>query len=58
MPQSQRHEPFRAEEKILVERLVRRQGVTRDEALFLVEKHRKGERAEIDPALMEGLDEL
>lgn len=58
MPQSQSHESIRREESILIERLVSRQGVSREEASFLVEKHRNGERAEIDPALMEGLEQL
>lgn len=46
------------EERILVDRLVSRQGVSREEASFLVEQHREGKRPAIDPALMEGLDEL
>jgi hypothetical protein len=58
MTQSQSHESIRREENILIDRLVSRQGVSREEASFLVERHRKGERAEIDPALMEGLEEL
>jgi hypothetical protein len=46
------------DERVLVERLVQRQGLSRDEAVRLVDKYREGERAEIDPALMEGLDTL
>jgi hypothetical protein len=46
------------EELVLIERLVRRQGVSREEADLLVERHKQGQRAEIDPALMEGLDTL
>lgn len=46
------------EELVLIDRLVTRQGVSRDEAGLLVERHKLGQRAEIDPALMEGLDSL
>lgn len=52
-----RREPSN-EERILIERLVNRQGVSRDEANDLVEQHRRGRRPAIDPALMEGLDDL
>ena len=48
----------RGDERVLVERLVRRQGVSRDEAIRLVDNYREGKRAEIDPALTEGLDGL
>jgi hypothetical protein len=41
-----------------VERLIHRQGVPRDEAVRLVDDYRQGRRAEIDPILMEGLEEL
>jgi hypothetical protein len=44
--------------RVLVDRLVDRQGLSRDEAVRLVDNYREGKRAEIDPALMEGLDEL
>ncbi|MEP7210044.1 MAG: hypothetical protein ABI740_04335 [Alphaproteobacteria bacterium] len=46
------------EELVLIDRLVSRQGVSRAEADLLVERHKQGQRAEIDPALMEGLDTL
>jgi len=46
------------DERVLVDRLVRRQGLSRDEAVRLVDDYREGKRAEIDPALMEGLDTL
>jgi polyhydroxyalkanoate synthesis regulator phasin len=46
------------DERVLVDRLVRRQGLSRDEATRLVDDYREGKRAEIDPALMEGLDTL
>ena len=46
------------EELVLIDRLVTRQGVSRAEADLLVERHRQGQRAEIDPALMEGLESL
>jgi hypothetical protein len=51
-------EKTRDEEIVLVDRLVRRQGVSREEALRLVDDHRQGKRAEIDPALMEGLETI
>jgi hypothetical protein len=46
------------EELVLIDRLVTRQGVSRAEASLLVERHKQGQRAEIDPVLMEGLDTL
>lgn len=49
---------FANDERVLVDRLVRRQGLSRDEAVRLVDNYREGKRAEIDPALMEGLDTL
>jgi hypothetical protein len=62
MAKAQAHDDSRSEtrndERVLVERLVRRQGVSRDEAIRLVDNFREGKRAEIDPALMEGLDKL
>jgi hypothetical protein len=47
-----------ADERVLVDRLVSRQGLSRDEAVRLVDNYREGKRAEIDPVLMEGLDKL
>jgi hypothetical protein len=62
MAEAQAHDDSRGETRsdarVLVERLVRRQGVSRDEAMRLVDNFREGKRAEIDPALMEGLDKL
>ena len=58
MAESQAHDDSRAEARVLVERLVQRQGVPRDEALRLVNDYRQGRRAEIDPILMEGLEKL
>ena len=46
------------DERVLVDRLVNRQGLSRDEAIRLVDSYREGKRAEIDPVLMEGLDTL
>jgi hypothetical protein len=46
------------EELVLIDRLVTRQGVSWAEADLLVERHKQGQRAEIDPVLMEGLDTL
>jgi hypothetical protein len=46
------------DELILLDRLISRQGLSHDEAARLVDNYREGKRAEIDPALMEGLDAL
>ncbi|MBI1362132.1 MAG: hypothetical protein GC155_17790 [Alphaproteobacteria bacterium] len=48
----------RAEERVLFERLVTRQGETPARADQLVAQYRRERHAEIDPALMEGLDGL
>ncbi len=58
MAESQAHDDSRKDERVLVERLVHRQGVSHDEALRLVDNYRQGRRAEIDPILMEGLEKL
>ena len=58
MAETRAHEENRNDEGVLVDRLIRRQGLSRDEAIRLVDDFREGRRAEIDPALMEGLDTL
>jgi hypothetical protein len=58
MAETRAHEENRNDERVLVDRLIRRQGLSRDEALRLVDDFREGRRAEIDPALMEGLESL
>ena len=58
MAETRAHDENRNDERVLVDRLIRRQGLSRDEALRLVDDFREGRRAEIDPALMEGLDTL
>jgi hypothetical protein len=58
MAETRAHEENRNDERVLVDRLIRRQGLSRDEAIRLVDDFREGRRAEIDPALMEGLDKL
>ena len=58
MADGQAHDDSRKDERVLVERLVHRQGVSRDEAIRLVDNYRQGRRAEIDPMLMEGLEEI
>jgi hypothetical protein len=58
MAESQAHDDSHKDERVLVERLIHRQGVPRDEAVRLVDDYRQGRRAEIDPILMEGLEEL
>jgi len=46
------------DERVLVDRLIRRQGLSRDEALRMVDDQREGKHPEIDPILLEGLDTL
>lgn len=58
MAEAQRRESFTSAESILIDRLIGRQGLSFREADEAVEKYKRGERAEIDPALMEGLDGL
>ena len=58
MAETHAHDENRNDERVLVDRLIRRQGLSRDEAIRLVDDFREGRRAEIDPALMEGLDTL
>lgn len=48
----------RRDERTLVDRLINRQGLSRDEAVRTVVDYRKGKRVEIDPILMEGLDAI
>jgi hypothetical protein len=58
MAESQAHDDSRKDERVLVERLIHRQGVSHDEAVRLVDNYRQGRRAEIDPILMEGLEQI
>ncbi len=58
MMETRKPEQTRREEFTLIERLVDRQGLSRDEAVRTVGDYRKGKRVEIDPALMEGLDSI
>ncbi|HOY77826.1 MAG TPA: hypothetical protein PLN33_08460 [Hyphomonadaceae bacterium] len=51
-------EESRRDERLLVDRLIKRQGLSRDEAVQTVGDYRKGKRVEIDPILMEGLDAI
>jgi hypothetical protein len=51
-------EDSRRDERLLVDRLIKRQGLSRDEAMRTVDDYREGKRAEIDPILMEGLDAI
>jgi hypothetical protein len=46
------------DERTLVERLIYRQGLMRDDAERMVVDYRRGKRVEIDPILMEGLDAI
>ena len=51
-------EESRRDERLLVDRLIKRQGLSRDEAVQTVGDYRRGKRVEIDPILMEGLDAI
>ncbi|MBK8837757.1 MAG: hypothetical protein IPO30_03400 [Hyphomonadaceae bacterium] len=51
-------ENSRRDERLLVDRLIKRQGLSRDEAVRTVDDYREGKRVEIDPILMEGLDAI
>ena len=51
-------EESRRDERLLVDRLIKRQGLSRDEAVRTVGDYREGKRVEIDPILMEGLDAI
>ena len=52
MAERQAHDDSRREERVLVDRLILRQGLSRAEATRLLDSYREGKRAEIDPALM------
>lgn len=58
MVETRNVEESRRDERVLVDRLINRQGLSRDEAMMAVENYREGRHAEIDPALMEGLDAI
>jgi hypothetical protein len=51
-------EESRRDERLLVDRLIERQGLSRAEAMRTVGDYREGKRVEIDPMLMEGLDAI
>lgn len=51
-------EESRRDERLLVDRLIERQGLSRAEAMRTVGDYREGKRVEIDPILMEGLDAI
>ena len=51
-------EDSRRDERLLVDRLIKRQGLSRDEAVRTVGDYSEGKRVEIDPILMEGLDAI
>lgn len=51
-------ENSRRDERLLVDRLIKRQGLSPDEAVRTVDDYREGKRVEIDPILMEGLDAI
>jgi len=53
-----RDERADTEEALLLERLMRRQGVSETEAIKLVQDHKLGRMAAIDPVMLEGLETL
>jgi hypothetical protein len=58
MVETRNVEDSRRDERVLVDRLINRQGLSRDEAVRTVGNYREGKRVEIDPILMEGLDSI
>jgi hypothetical protein len=58
MAESRARDDSRKDERLLVARLIERQGLSRDEAVRMVDNYREGKRVEIDPFLMEGLEKL
>lgn len=58
MVETRNVEDSRRDERVLVDRLIKRQGLSPDEAVRMVGNYREGKRAEIDPILMEGLDSI
>jgi hypothetical protein len=58
MVETRNVEESRRDERLLVDRLINRQGLSPDEAVRTVKSYREGRRAEIDPALMEGLNSI
>jgi len=58
MAERQARDDSNKDEGVLVDRLILRQGLSRSEAIRLVDDYRDGKHAEIDPALMlmEGRD--
>jgi hypothetical protein len=56
--EARRPSAWNRDEYTLIERLVDRQGLSREDAVRTVGDFRKGKRVEIDPALMEGLDSI
>lgn len=58
MVETRNVEDSRRDERVLVDRLINRQGLSPDEAVQAVKSYREGRRAEIDPALMEGLNAI
>ena len=58
MVETRNLEAVQRDERMLMARLVERQGLSREEARKTVHEYREGKRAEIDPILMEGLDSI
>ena len=58
MVETRNVEDSRRDERVLVDRLINRQGLSRAEAVRTVGNYREGKRVEIDPILMEGLDSI
>jgi hypothetical protein len=58
MVETRNLEAVQRDERMLMARLVERQGLSRDEARKTVSDYRNGKRVEIDPMLMEGLEAI
>jgi hypothetical protein len=58
MVETRNLEAVQRDERMLMSRLVERQGLSREEARQTVHDYREGKRVEIDPMLMEGLEAI
>jgi hypothetical protein len=58
MVETRNLEAVQRDERMLMSRLVERQGMSREEARKTVHDYREGKRVEIDPMLMEGLEAI
>jgi hypothetical protein len=58
MVETRNLEAVQRDERMLMSRLVERQGLSREEARKTVHDYREGKPVEIDPMLMEGLEAI